>query len=49
MASPLNPERHSEILGENSASVEIKVQFVIGRIVNHDMISVDSIMHFLTP
>ena len=41
MATPLNPEQHSEILVEDAVSVpdEIKVQFVIGEFVNH----------FLTP
>ena len=39
MASPLNPEWHSEILIEISVSVEIKVHvFVIGRFVKHDSI-----------
>ena len=36
LATPLNPERHSEILVEDAVSVpdEIKVQFVISEYVN---------------
>ena len=49
MAGPLNSERHSEILSKNLVSVEIKVQFVISKIVKHETISVDLITHFLTP